>query len=354
MLLVSSVFGCSSSALPPEVKLAQTQEHDLWRAGAEVYAPEDYARYKTSLRKGKDDIIIQEARLAWFRDYKGVEEQFKNILVEGNEIFKKIQEEKLSKASFIEEQLFILQSSIRALRRLTSLINEGRLSRQDITKAELILLEAQALYQRGQYHIAEEKLTCISEYLTTAEGKILPILNRYSNKEHIAKWKKWVDMTVYESKAKGIYAIVVSKVDRKLIVYKNGVLFKTYEVNIGRNGFSDKIYSGDNATPEGKYKIIKKLSKSKYYKALLINYPNEEDKRQFASAKRKGLIPADAGIGGLVEIHGGGKSGMTFGCISLDNKHMDELFGIADIGTPVTIVGAVDYDNTISSTMKGL
>lgn len=354
LFLVLSAFGCSSPPLPPEVKLAETQEHSLWRAGAKLYAPEEYSTYKSALRKGKDDIIKQEARFVWFRDYKPIEAQFKNILAEGNGILKKIQEEKELKAFSVREQLLVFESHIRALQRLTSLINEGRLSRQDITKAELTLMEAENLYQRDDYYTAQEKLNSVSDYLTSAEDKILPILNRYSDKEQIAKWKRWVEMTVSESKAKGIYAIVVSKVDRKLIVYKNGVLFKTYEVNIGRNGFSDKLYSGDNATPEGRYRIIKKLPKSGYYKALLINYPNEEDKRQFASARRKGLIPVDADIGGLVEIHGGGKSGMTYGCIALENRHMDEIYNIAGVGTPVTIVGTIDHENSISSAIKGL
>lgn len=96
------------------------------------------------------------------------------------------------------------------------------------------------------------------------------------------------------------------------------------------------------------------MSRSRYYKALLINYPNDDDRRQFTAAKKKGLIPKYAGIGGLIEIHGGGKSGMTYGCIGMENDQMDELFSIVDVGTPVTIVGTVEYDNNISSAIKRL
>jgi hypothetical protein len=46
-----------------------------------------------------------------------------------------------------------------------------------------------------------------------------------------------------------------------------------------------------------------------------------------------------AGMGGLIEIHGGEKDGMTYGCISLENGHMDELFELVPLGTPVAIVG---------------
>jgi hypothetical protein len=106
---------------------------------------------------------------------------------------------------------------------------------------------------------------------------------------------------------------------------------------LGSRSISDKICAGDKATE--KYRITKKLAQSRYYKALLINYPNDEDRRQFANAKRRGAIPRRAGIGGLIEIHGGGKDGQTYGCVALDDHHMRSP-RLADVDTPVTIVGA--------------
>jgi len=60
-----------------------------------------------------------------------------------------------------------------------------------------------------------------------------------------------VDETIRESKVRGSYAIVVSKVDRQLYLYKAGRLVKTYEVGLGSRSISDKICAGDKATPEG-------------------------------------------------------------------------------------------------------
>jgi murein L,D-transpeptidase YafK len=125
-------------------------------------------------------------------------------------------------------------------------------------------------------------------------------------------------------------------------------------VGLGSRSVSDKLCAGDRATPEGKYRVTKKLAQSRYYKALLINYPNDEDRREFDLAKSRGQIPRRAGIGGLIEIHGGGKDGQTFGCVALDNSQMDEIYALADINTPVTIVGARDFENSISLAMKGL
>ena len=159
--------------------------------------------------------------------------------------------------------------------------------------------------------------------------------------------------TIDESKNSDTPAIIVDKSKRILVLYQSGVLVKTFKIGLGRNGSLDKLHAGDNSTPEGKYKIIKKISVNRYQKALLINYPNEEDQRDFIHAKKKGAIPAGARIGGLIEIHGGGEDSMTYGCISMDNKAIDEVFSLVSVGTPVTIVGAVDYKNGLSSAIEG-
>ena len=103
---------------------------------------------------------------------------------------------------------------------------------------------------------------------------------------------------------------------------------------------------GDRTTPEGIYRIIKKKGQgeTKYPRALLINYPNEEDKRRFDHAKRAGIIPQNARIGNLIEIHGhGGKgSDWTDGCIALTDNDMEILYRACSEGTRVTIVGSLE------------
>jgi murein L,D-transpeptidase YafK len=99
------------------------------------------------------------------------------------------------------------------------------------------------------------------------------------------------------------------------------------------------------ATPEGMYKVTRKLegSKTKYYKALLLDYPNEEDKARFREEIENGSLPRNAKIGGLIEIHGDGGKGIdwTEGCVALTNKEMDIVYRLAKVGTPVTIVGSI-------------
>ncbi|MBI4844038.1 MAG: L,D-transpeptidase [Nitrospirae bacterium] len=333
---------------------AEAQKDILWKAGAEIYAPEEYKGYLSSLKNGRDLLIAQNAKFGPFRDYESVTQEFRNIILRG-ELIKGIIEEKKGKLYFeTAEKIDSLNSRVENIRKLSSMINEGRLSSHSLTKAEIYLGEARQLFGKELYNDAKKKIDIASRLVSVSVDALSPILKRYADEGQIAKWQGWVRETVNESKERGDYTIVISKIDKKLILYNGGVLYKTYEIGIGINGSKDKLYAGDRATPEGKYRIIKKVRNSRYHRALLIDYPNDEDRRQFVISKRKGIIPKYAQIGGLIEIHGGGKDGMTYGCVGMDNNHIDELFRIVEIGTPVVIVGAVDFKNHISSAIREL
>jgi lipoprotein-anchoring transpeptidase ErfK/SrfK len=347
------VFGCTASPMPPEVKLAEEQEHNLWRSEAQIYAPAEYNRYRISFRQAKEELIKEKSRFVWFQDYRIAQSEFRDVLKAGYVLQEKILKQKNIKKESTFNQISSLKNRIETLKGLTEKINEGRLARKDLVKAELLLSEATVRYGNDDYAAAEDKIKKLSGFITAAEDAMLPIFNRYADRSHINKWQRLAKETIDESKNSDIPAIIVNKSKRVLVLYKSGVPFKTFNVGLGRNGSLDKLHAGDNSTPEGEYRVIKKISVSRYHKALLINYPNEEDRRNFIRAKKKGLIPAGARIGGLIEIHGGGKDSMTYGCIAMDNNAIDDIFSLVPVGTKVTIVGAVDYENGLSSAIEG-
>ena len=346
--------GCEGPPIPQEVGQAELQELDLWRIGGPLYAPQEYQRYKSALSKAKDDLIQESSRLFFLRDYGEVQAEFKALLKEGEGLRARIGIEKNSRALDVDGQIAARRAKIEKLRWLASIINEGYLAGNALTRAELALAEAAHLSKQGEFESARERLQGLNGDLKVAQNALAPLLARYTDPALNAKWRRWVAETVTESQSRGKMAIVVSKFDRLLYLYRGGNVVKTYPIAIGRYGASLKRHAGDLATPEGKYSIIQKRPHSKYFKALLINYPNEEDKAAFIAAKRRGQIPRSIGIGGLVEIHGGGKDGMTYGCIALDNKQIDELFDMVDVGTRVTIIGSTDTKNEISSALTGL
>jgi lipoprotein-anchoring transpeptidase ErfK/SrfK len=333
---------------------AKMQEHDLWRAGAEFYVAQEYRSYKSSLKKGNESLLKENGRFRWFRDYKVVAKDFRALLAQGEQLTKAIQDRKKQSYNGVTIEATSLRDRINSLKKITDIINEGRLARKNLTRAELLTNEADNLVSKERYREAAEILKRASSHLDMAVGIIRPITNRFEDRDQLNKWRSLVDETIKESRINQGYAVIVNKAERTLTLYRNGTPYKIYPVGLGFNGMRDKVQAGDRATPEGRYRIIKKHPGSRYHKALLINYPNENDRRQFAAARKKGVVSTRAGIGGLIEIHGGGKESMTFGCVSLENSHIDELFLIVNIGTPVTIVGAVEYENSITTAVRGL
>lgn len=344
------LYGCAEEPIPPEVKLVQQQEVILWREGAPLYLPEQYSHYKEKFTQAQKNLLRINSRFRWFRDYKDIRAEYLQLLNQGEELLKRLRAEKENKRKFILNQMETIKGRVEALSQFTLLHPGGGSSRSHLTKAEVALNEAENLYEKNQFLASEQKLEEVESNLAGVEEGILPVLNRYKDSNLISRWKQWAKETIEISKEKGTHSILIIKSEKKLILYNKGEPQKSYLVGMGKNGLMKKRYARDYATPEGKYRIISKNPKSRYDKALLLNYPNENDRREFDEAKKKGLFHGKTSLGGLIEIHGGGKEGLTYGCISLDNKDMEELYHLVEIGTPVTIVGALDERNRISST----
>jgi hypothetical protein len=223
--------------------------------------------------------------------------------------------------------------------------------RSHISKGKMLLKEAEIAYNKGQYLQANKKITDSEILLDSSYDNVTSNIKNYF--KSYSQWKNWFDKTINDSKINHDYSIIIDKFSRKCFVFHSGA--KKYEFNaeLGSNWVGDKRVKGDKATPEGMYRITKKFDggKTKYYKALLLDYPNDEDMVKFKAEIAKGTLPASAKIGGMIEIHGNGGKGVdwTEGCIALTDKEMDVVYKIVKVGTPVTIIGStVDLQHIVN------
>src|SRR5712671_5982955 len=90
--------------------------------------------------------------------------------------------------------------------------------------------------------------------------------------------------------------VVVKKSESRLYLERSGQRFASFKVALGAEPNGHKGQEGDERTPEGQYVLDSKNSKSAYYKAIHISYPNAKD---VAAAKAHHVDP-----GGLIMIHG--------------------------------------------------
>jgi murein L,D-transpeptidase YafK len=140
--------------------------------------------------------------------------------------------------------------------------------------------------------------------------------------------------------------VVVDKLNHRVHLVRGGRTIRSYAAEFGPNWMDRKVREGDEATPEGRYRVIRKKSRgqTRFYKALLLDYPNEQDSARFRRLVAEEVLPRYSRIGGLIEIHGDGGKGedWTLGCVSLRNEDIDELYPQLRVGTLVTIVGLWD------------
>lgn len=242
----------------------------------------------------------------------------------------------------LDSEIKRLTVRIKDFERLFSTVPIPQEIKKKHAKGKLLLKETVIAFNKGEYVTGSVKVAEANEYLTDsysfANEKLTEYYKNYSH------WQEWAGKTIKESRDKGSYAIIVEKVPGVLYLYHKGEQKYAFEVEFGKNWMGDKVSKGDFATPEGRYKITKKLSNgaTKYHKALLINYPNQQDLEDFKVMVQSGKLPSGTKIGGLIEIHGeGGRGGnWTEGCVALKNSDMDLLFKYAGNGTPVTIIGS--------------
>ncbi len=245
-----------------------------------------------------------------------------------------------------------LENKIKAVmeeveRRLSHIDNSDWLPKKKetnfyIAQSRLELSAAKSSLEKQQLRNALTGIETALEKIVIAENKRREIISRFSDPSEVGRWQKMISDAIRKNGSKTSLIIVV-KAKHRLDFYIGNRKTRSMTVDIGANTYKDKLYSGDRATPEGMYKVTVKKSHgySKYGLALLINYPNEEDKKKYSKALKSGEIPKGRGIGGLIEIHGKGGRGhdWTDGCIAPDDKEMEWLFKNTNTGTKVLIVG---------------
>lgn len=228
--------------------------------------------------------------------------------------------------------------------------------RNKISKGKLLFHESLVDFNNGDYLSAGKKINQSAGLLEFCYQSTYDQVKEYFRSQPY--WKTLVENTIENTAKNNSKAIIVDKFARKLYVYDSGIKKYEFDAEFGHNWMRRKIVKNDKATPEGIYYITSKLpqNKTKYFRALLLNYPNEEDIERFNYEKKAGKLDPDSRIGGLIEIHGNGGKGIdwTDGCIALSDSDMIKVFNFIETGTPVVIVGSIAGFKTIAEVFSGI
>lgn len=241
----------------------------------------------------------------------------------------------------VESELATLKKQISKFEKYYEHLAIGQSTLRSFHRGKTRFLEAQIEYEKNNLQEAAKLTKKAIEGVTTAEKaahiKLVEFFKSYPS------WEKNTKLA-YSLSKQGQTVILVDKLQSTCFILKGGKEYKSFPAEFGKSWMGDKMYAGDKATPEGVYKVTEKKSRArtKYYKALLINYPNGEDQRRYDRMVKTGEISRRTGIGGLIEIHGDGGKGVnwTDGCVALANNEMDVVYNQCSVNTPVIIVGS--------------
>lgn len=155
--------------------------------------------------------------------------------------------------------------------------------------------------------------------------------------------------------------IRISKRSKTVWLHRGADVEKTIPADMAYNFYMDKERRGSSVeadhwrTPEGLYYVVAKNDQSRFYRALVLNYPSADDARKGLSSgliteheyyaileadQRRKTPPMNTALGGWIEIHGdgtGSRTTWTRGCVAITNTAMDDLWHRVPVGTPVLI-----------------
>jgi len=312
-------------------------------AGAPAWAADELEEARRALRDGLIERRRQEVRLT-IPSYDAAERHWRAAEAAASAAAVLAVERRTVAIAGADASITAAAAAVAASSRLSTTVYPGETGLALLAEARLRLDEAHIYRRDGNF--TQAAASADQAYALTQRMNVhtSASVRRYADRELLDTWQQWKRDTVEWSRREGKAAVIVAKEEHRVTLYVGGSVRKVYEADLGFNWVADKILSGDGATPEGRYRVVqeKRGGQTLYYKALLLDYPNGLDRREFAAAVRAGSIPADSGIGGLIEIHGEGGRGQdwTKGCIALRNGDIDELMRFVGAGTPVTIIGS--------------
>ncbi|MBK9306732.1 MAG: L,D-transpeptidase [Nitrospira sp.] len=357
-LCMFSLSGCVQ-AVPPDLLTAlESIDQDLIVLRAPETAPEEYGSFVRQWIVLKTRAELDDDLIRWPWETSELENELRGLYLRGERTVSQLHDRKVaqqrevrSRVEGLEDQLSHLTSQVEAI--------DGRIVLgAQIVHTHHLVRQARSFLETEDYqralHLAEQADQALLNQTTLLREE----LGRYADPKRIASWQTMARQTIEWSRTYQSPAIVVSKADRQLTLYLNGRKALSYPVRLGFNGIREKQVQGDGATPEGRYRVTDKRGpgQTQFYRALVLDYPNAEDRRRFNLSKKTGKIAPGRGIGGLIEVHGveNESAEQTLGCVMLENPNMAILFERVSVGTPITIVGALTEANAVARALSSL
>jgi len=358
IVCVLCLAGCVQAVPPDLLEALETIDQDLIALRAPEAAPEEYGQFVRQWVTLKARVQLDDDLIRWPWESNDLENELRRLYIVGERTVSQLHERQASQHRKAEAKVARLEEQLHAITSRVESIDGRILLGEKVVQTGLLVKQARSFFEQKDFQRAMQAAEKADHALKAQTTLLSQELGRYADESRIAYWQALTKQTIDWSRIHQSTAIVVSKAERELILYKSGRKMLSYPIRLGFNGMLEKQFQGDGATPEGRYRVTDKRGQgqTQFYRALALDYPNAEDRRRFDLAKKSGRIGRAKGIGGQIEIHGADNEllAQTLGCIMLDNSNMAVLYESVPIGTPVTIVGALTRENAVALALSQL
>ena len=346
-------------AVPPDLLVAlEAIDQDLISLRAPEAAPEEYGQFVRQWISLKSRVQLDDDLIMWPWESSDLENDLRQLYIMGERTVSQLHERQTSQHRAAQAKVVRLEQQLHTITSRVESIDGRILLGEKVVQTDLLVKQARSFFEQKDFQRSMQAAEKADHALKAQALLLSRELGRYADESRIAYWQALAKQAIDWSRIHQSTAIVVSKADRELTLYKGGRKVLSYSVRLGFNGMLEKLFQGDGATPEGRYRVTDKRGQgqTQFYRALALDYPNAEDRRRFELAKRSGKIGPAKGIGGQIEIHGADNERLaqTLGCIMLDNSNMAVLYEGVSVGTPVTIVGALTRENAVALALSEL
>ena len=343
LIVLTFVFFPKNEPPLAEISQARMKLAEAEKIKSSKYSGELFQKANLYYDSAMSEWNKQNERFFLFRDYKKALENAEKATLLASEAMGAAKSKISSEKEILGNRISKLKSKVHEFDARYKNFPFNKKERNELARAKLLLHEGDLAFKQANYQSCKTKIELAEKLISKLHEIYKKRLEDYFS--HFPRWQKWIEQSIAASKRQKTHCIIVDKFARECLLYKNGTLQQRFEIELGPNWMGDKIQQGDKFTPEGLYKIVTKKANgnTKYYKAFLLDYPNEDDKKRFVLNKKNGVIKKNANIGNLIEIHGNGGKGIdwTNGCVALKDSDMDKLYKACPEGTRVTIVGSV-------------
>jgi len=245
----ASLVACGRPVPQDIIQAVESIDRDLLQLRAAELAPHEYGSFARQWATLRTRAEIEEDLIHWPWESNTLELDLRHLQEEGSRTVVRLAEQQAALRRSAEQQLIhttdrasLMTYHVRAIDGRIVLGNKP-------VETDLLLKQARAFYERGHYIKSLDASNRASRNLAAEAALLSRELGRYANRDRIAHWQQLANGTIAWSRSHHASAIVVSKADRTLTLYKDGRKVLSYPVRLGFNGIREKRHQGDGATP---------------------------------------------------------------------------------------------------------